>query len=358
MAQIKAKAKWQIITVRVVGVLASIALAVLIAWLTLHDLTLDAAAIGWRRFFISPGMAGLAAVIAATIAALTVGRQLRQSRTAESRKAWWQTFEWVTDRVLPRDGEAVFDKAWGVSLLGKLGDDKSADENQEKARASTVAHLVTKMNLEEQRLAAELDTATTYQSLDIHSATPSELAGSLTEENSTTSIGRSGRNTSEEQLTDLRAKNLDAVTRYNQANRGTDGMSVEAEAYEIKNRAMDAVDRIKRDAAWGFRSTPQVGSSRFDSLLRKDGTAVAIEIIQVRDQTSIAKRLERLQRITRDLGVGLVLIVAHASSEHSIGALSLDDSTQVVVVSDFGPIDRARIKHAIDSSWSVQKATH
>ncbi|MBG6192024.1 hypothetical protein IWX64_002993 [Arthrobacter sp. CAN_A212] len=56
-----------------------------------------------QAFATSPAAAGWAAVLAAVIAALTFNRGLRAERVKTAAESWWEKFEWVTDRVIPKD---------------------------------------------------------------------------------------------------------------------------------------------------------------------------------------------------------------------------------------------------------------
>ncbi|MEJ1116755.1 hypothetical protein WBN73_20815 [Paenarthrobacter sp. CCNWLY172] len=53
------------------------------------------------RFVTSPAMAGLFAVLAAVIGAWSLNRQLKQTKEKSGDEAWWEQFEWVTDRIVP-----------------------------------------------------------------------------------------------------------------------------------------------------------------------------------------------------------------------------------------------------------------
>lgn len=58
-------------------------------------------------FLTSPGMAGLAAVIAAAVAAVNISDQIRQTKQAESRQNWWTNFKWAADRAVPSNNDAI-----------------------------------------------------------------------------------------------------------------------------------------------------------------------------------------------------------------------------------------------------------
>ncbi|UUL76163.1 hypothetical protein NG819_19880 [Pseudarthrobacter sp. Fe7] len=56
-----------------------------------------------QTFVTSPAAAGTAAVLAAVIAAITFNRGLQHTKAEARDKAWWEKFEWVTDRIVPKD---------------------------------------------------------------------------------------------------------------------------------------------------------------------------------------------------------------------------------------------------------------
>lgn len=64
--------------------------------------------IGWFGDFLkSPGFTGLGAIIAAGIAIVGISLQIRASRQRDTDAAWWQSFEWASDRGLPRDSSEL-----------------------------------------------------------------------------------------------------------------------------------------------------------------------------------------------------------------------------------------------------------
>ncbi|MCC9178621.1 restriction endonuclease [Arthrobacter sp. zg-Y750] len=52
------------------------------------------------RFVTSPAIAGLFAVVAASIGAWQLSKQLTHTKEKAADEAWWQQFEWVTDRII------------------------------------------------------------------------------------------------------------------------------------------------------------------------------------------------------------------------------------------------------------------
>lgn len=52
------------------------------------------------QFITSPGSAGIFAVLAASLGAWQLSRQLNHAKAKSADEAWWQQFEWVTDRII------------------------------------------------------------------------------------------------------------------------------------------------------------------------------------------------------------------------------------------------------------------
>lgn len=74
-----------------------------------------------EKFFLSPGAGGLAAVLAATIGALALNRQLDHSKRTEREKSWWQSFEWVAARAVPANKEDIpLPRATSIDVLTSL----------------------------------------------------------------------------------------------------------------------------------------------------------------------------------------------------------------------------------------------
>jgi hypothetical protein len=66
--------------------------------------TADNPVVGWFGGWLkSPGFTGLCAVVAASIAFIGISLQLNANRERDADAAWWQSFEWASDRGLPRD---------------------------------------------------------------------------------------------------------------------------------------------------------------------------------------------------------------------------------------------------------------
>lgn len=116
-----------------------LALLVLIISVVLsHSETAYKAVIGWKTgpewqvflqdFVTSPAAAGAAALLAAIIAARSFARGLnhtkeeaRANRIKEAAESWWEQFEWVTDRIVPKDPKQErLHNGLATSLLGAL----------------------------------------------------------------------------------------------------------------------------------------------------------------------------------------------------------------------------------------------
>lgn len=103
----------------------------------------QAGAAGWvERFSTSPGAAGVAAVVAAGIGFWAIARQLRHNKGVERDAAWWKSFEWVTDRALPRDEADRLPYLVAVDMLAPLVDSAS-NATQERICGAFLDHLAT-----------------------------------------------------------------------------------------------------------------------------------------------------------------------------------------------------------------------
>jgi hypothetical protein len=86
-------------------------------------------------FATSPAMAGIAAVVAATIGSRALKRQLdhtreeaTHARTRDEEASWWEKFEWVTDRILPKDAaQKTLEKPLALALSTSLLNMSTAD---------------------------------------------------------------------------------------------------------------------------------------------------------------------------------------------------------------------------------------
>lgn len=105
-----------------------------------------------QDFVTSPAAAGCAAVLAAVIASVTFNMGLRHSkeeaqatRRKEAAEAWWEKFEWVTDRILPKDSrQERIAKPLAADLLVSLST-MAAEEFQREAVLGITNHYVLKI---------------------------------------------------------------------------------------------------------------------------------------------------------------------------------------------------------------------
>lgn len=123
-------------TIRVIVWLALLTGAV---WVALsYGSTAFQSVVGWKsgaeweaflqRFITSPAAAGSAALLAAIIAARSFAKGLahtkqeaQANRLKEAAEAWWEQFEWVTDRIVPKDPKQErLHKGLATSLLRAL----------------------------------------------------------------------------------------------------------------------------------------------------------------------------------------------------------------------------------------------
>lgn len=97
-----------------------------------------------RDFATSPAAAGICAVIAAWLGASQLSRQLNHSKKKAAEEAWWQQFEWVTDRIISSRSKTEKDdtrlpSSLAFDLMTALS--RSATESfQETAVAGVLNH--------------------------------------------------------------------------------------------------------------------------------------------------------------------------------------------------------------------------
>lgn len=80
------------------------------------------------RFITSPAAAGIAALLAAIIASRSFAKGLNHTkkeaqanRDKEAAEAWWEQFEWVSDRIVPKDPKQErLHNGLATTLLGAL----------------------------------------------------------------------------------------------------------------------------------------------------------------------------------------------------------------------------------------------
>lgn len=132
---------------------------------------------GWHyafgRFATSPGAGGVAAVMAAIIAATAVGLQLRHNKKVEAERSWWERFEWVTTRAVPAEDEhTALPYDLSLDILTSLAE-RTTDDTQGRACGGFVNHLVDLKNVPDTDV-AEDDSANTFDDRSSTSQTEQE----------------------------------------------------------------------------------------------------------------------------------------------------------------------------------------
>lgn len=98
--------------------------------LALHSADLSNWSSWARDFAKSSGFAGVTAVVAAVIAAISIGRQVKvsrdaliQSRSTADASSWWTSFEWASGRAIPvgKDDQPLPDSVTIRTLQGLAG---------------------------------------------------------------------------------------------------------------------------------------------------------------------------------------------------------------------------------------------
>jgi hypothetical protein len=89
-----------------------------------------------QRFSTSPGAAG----VAAGIGFWAITRQLHHNKGVERDAAWWKSFEWVTDRALPKDKSDSLPYLVAVDMLAPLVESAS-NMTQQRICGSFLDHL-------------------------------------------------------------------------------------------------------------------------------------------------------------------------------------------------------------------------
>ena len=223
-----------------------------------------------KTFLTSPGAAGSAALAGATIAAIAVSLQLRQNRTVEHRKSWWNTFEWTVEKTFSEDQRRSLPIAWALEILSEMVNDSTADLNQKRACSSTVNHftqVISGSKLEEESSHhAAVAPGTGFPeaiSEDGRAEAPEQIGHpeNLATPPSAEALHPQPRLQSE---TDVLA-----LERYVSATRGTAGSSPAAEAFlyehSVSGLLHDVINRIP-ESGLTLAMTPPGGS--YDMLLR------------------------------------------------------------------------------------------
>lgn len=109
----KALFPWYVAALMVVGTVQAVCL--LLLWRPPQDWVSFGA-----KFFTSPAIAGFFALTAAIIGTNAVREQLAQTKEKAENDAWWQQFEWVTDRLMSADEETQLPMPFANALITSL----------------------------------------------------------------------------------------------------------------------------------------------------------------------------------------------------------------------------------------------
>jgi hypothetical protein len=137
------KLKWANRLLMLLAITLAFGIADVLARLAMQNL--DAATWGpaLRRFLTSPGAAGVAAVVAATIGAVGLHIQLAHTKSKDRSQAWWTKFEWATERAVPSTaGDTAVPTSLSINTLNSL-QESATDDLQRRGCGGFVDHLVT-----------------------------------------------------------------------------------------------------------------------------------------------------------------------------------------------------------------------
>ncbi len=82
---------------------------------------------GLGRFLVSPGFAGLAALVGGSLAYAAARRKGSDDREAARQQRWWEAVTWVYDRATGERVEARLTGALALDMLERLFDEAHTD---------------------------------------------------------------------------------------------------------------------------------------------------------------------------------------------------------------------------------------
>jgi len=202
----------------------------------------------WARDFAkSPGAAGTAAVIAAVIASLSIGRQVTVQRITANTTTWWKTFEWASGRALPSvETDNALPDSVTISTLQGLK--QTATDDVQRVACGGMIDVLTP------RVVSMSDDA------------------------------REPSKTSEPRTSAA----FDALTSYVQASYGTPAASPAAEAAVYERKVTSALTDLA-PAIQAFREPPGTDSG-VDAIAEVDGVQVAVEVTYSRTPQVVRAR--------------------------------------------------------------------
>ncbi|MHA7304303.1 hypothetical protein ACX80E_03515 [Arthrobacter sp. TMN-49] len=281
------------------------------AYLAICLATANLAGLGqWLRDFAqSPGAAAFAALAAAVIAFNGISRQVSVSRQSLAHQressmagAWWDMFEWASDRAIPsRSDYQPLPKSVSIRTLQRLADDATSDI--QAAACAGVIDILTKR-------------------IDSASAEP---------DYGDNQPAQAGNDES----------TFEALASYVESNRGTPAASAVAEAAVYENEVLKALIGLSWDdpTVKIFPNPPSAPDPGFDATAEVNGRRVVIEIKAPRSAERLRNMaLHTISRFrTRGTGTDAYLLITPFPSP-------------------LGP-DRESELHAVATQWRTPRDT-
>ncbi|MGH3704655.1 MAG: hypothetical protein ACRDT9_08510, partial [Agromyces sp.] len=228
----------------------------------------------WVSGFVrSPGAGGFAAVVAASIAAFGLSRQvqvsrgqLEHNRAAEQERSWWSSFEWATSRAAPLDsGHRELPADVAINTFLSLSDAATTDV-QKKACGGFIDMLTASPPESGASPAAEQvasvrrpQTASQYERMRVY----------------------------EERETE---REIEALAAYTSRTSGTPARSSGAEARLYELRVFDAIARLHLRGALDSISTGFDGPDFADATVGIGGASVIVVVKAFPDGDAHAAR--------------------------------------------------------------------
>lgn len=325
----KHRSRWLSATLLcVVGLLVGIGLGLCggIAWVSANH---DAWGAYLRRFALSPGPAALAALFAAVVAVFSIRTSSAASRgTLEHQKAtanadaWWEMFEWVSDRAAPADAaDRPLPTAVTVRTLERLAD-IATSEPQRAACSGMIDLLADEFAAEQARRAAP---------------NPSE-DDDKTGGTEPTATRQTEQETESEMTADAA---LLALASYAAANEGRASASARAEGlayFNEVNKALLSLSWDHKDVKL-FRNPSGAGSA--DAILQFNGRQIAVSIKRTSSVEATTAWIRR-ERATARSGKPRLLISTTAPASSP----SEERESRLVVVQWRTPYDNDNVLKA------------
>ncbi|MFT2711642.1 hypothetical protein [Clavibacter sp. Sh2126] len=269
----------------------------------------------WARDFAkSPGAAAFAALIAAGIAFVGIGRQVAVSRSvlehqrdAASTTSWWQTFEWASSRALP-----------------------SSDKEHPLPDSVTISTLVALL----QAATKEVQEAACREIIDVLA---SRVA--LSEANDKESS----------EITEPEASAaFNALASYVKASNGTSAASPEAEAAVYERNVLYALTQLRSDIR-AFRE-PLLGDARTDAVVEVAGSRVAVDVSYARTVQVVRARIQSIAERRRERALNPVVVVSRFPSPFT---REQEAEMGVFVAQWNSPNDNRRLLEALGSASTL-----